>query len=420
MEKLIREVKAYIDKHETGRLEIRNLKTPEKSFSLYFVLGRLIWGNGGEHSLRRLYRYLKQQIPSQIQQGLKIKEDIPKEEKATADYDFLRDLCKSDVISMKELVAIKNQIIIELLFDIFQTFTVQRTESSHENSNGGLQLVWFPKVRPDKFIAIPPHLVEQSSFDLISKAQQQWQKWEQAGLQECLPNQAPIMTDANSIKQATIGKTYENLKRLLTGKQSLRDLAVATKRDVLTVTQALWGYYQNGWLGFQKLSDFNWSAIATKHYFPSNKQSSFALASGNKKNKFLVACVDDSPQVTQTMEKILHSGGYDCFSLNDPLRASATLLKAKPDLIFLDLIMPNTNGYEICSQLRKVSSLQETPIIILTGKDGFIDRMRAKMVGANEYVSKPVQRNIILGIAQNYLLSKNLEKFSLPATSGKS
>ncbi|MDR9403051.1 MAG: response regulator, partial [Halothece sp. Uz-M2-17] len=70
---------------------------------------------------------------------------------------------------------------------------------------------------------------------------------------------------------------------------------------------------------------------------------------------------------------------------------------------FLDLIMPNTNGYEICTQLRRVSSLQEIPIIILTGKDGLIDRMRAKMVGATQYMSKPVDRSTILESVQKYL-----------------
>ncbi|MFP3345400.1 response regulator, partial [Halomonas sp. SIMBA_159] len=81
----------------------------------------------------------------------------------------------------------------------------------------------------------------------------------------------------------------------------------------------------------------------------------------SKNPKFLIACVDDSPQVTQTVEQIVRENGYDFIGINDPLRANATLLKVKPDLIFLDLIMPNTNGYEICTQLRRVSSLQEIP-----------------------------------------------------------
>jgi chemotaxis family two-component system response regulator PixG len=65
--------------------------------------------------------------------------------------------------------------------------------------------------------------------------------------------------------------------------------------------------------------------------------------------------------------------------------------------------MPNTNGYEICTQLRKVSTFRNTPIIILTGNDGIIDRVRAKLVGATDFLSKPVNVEIVLAVARQHL-----------------
>ena len=106
------------------------------------------------------------------------------------------------------------------------------------------------------------------------------------------------------------------------------------------------------------------------------------------------------------MEKILTSQGYQYLALNDALRAIATLLARKPDLIFLDLIMPNANGYEICSQLRKLSFFRNTPIVILTGNDGIIDRVRAKMVGSTDFISKPVDADTVLEVIQKHLHSK--------------
>jgi chemotaxis family two-component system response regulator PixG len=84
------------------------------------------------------------------------------------------------------------------------------------------------------------------------------------------------------------------------------------------------------------------------------------------------------------------------------------LLSRKPDLIFLDLVMPNTNGYEICSQLRKVSAFRITPIIILTGNDGIIDRVRAKIVGASDFLSKPVDAETVLAVTSKHLNSNSL------------
>jgi len=82
------------------------------------------------------------------------------------------------------------------------------------------------------------------------------------------------------------------------------------------------------------------------------------------------------------------------------------VLSTKPDLIFLDLIMPNANGYEICGQLRKLNFFKNTPIVILTGNDGIIDRVRSKMVGATDFLSKPIDSELVLETIRKYLKTK--------------
>jgi two-component system, chemotaxis family, response regulator PixG len=85
------------------------------------------------------------------------------------------------------------------------------------------------------------------------------------------------------------------------------------------------------------------------------------------------------------------------------MRAIAVLLARKPNLIFLDLVMPSTNGYEICSQLRKLSYFRDTPIVILTGHDGIVDRVRAKLVGASDFLSKPADAETVLSVIRKHL-----------------
>jgi CheY-like chemotaxis protein len=403
IEEFIQQIKEYINTNETGRLEIKNLKQQDQCWSLYFTLGRLIGAGSREHAQRRVYRQLKNHCPDLVQQPLQLQDEF-NWQSSSFEYDLICQLFQESKIDINQLSAIQNDMVGEVLFDIFQVFCLQNQQGSEYSDNSGLQWQWFPRFRPEKYTPIP-HEKDIASEELLNLAQQKWQKWQQAGLKLCSPNQAPLMQDAESIKQTTAAKTFENLQRLLTGKQTLREIAVETKRDILPVTQALWGYYKKGWLSFQNIPDLDLSKFIKQ---PSASKVATAASSSNNhrennQKKFVVACVDDSPQVTQTVEEILRGNDYDFIGINDPLRASATLLKSKPDLIFLDLIMPNTNGYEICSQLRRVSSLKEVPIIILTGKDGLIDRMRAKMVGSTEYVSKPVQRKKILEMVQKYL-----------------
>jgi len=105
----------------------------------------------------------------------------------------------------------------------------------------------------------------------------------------------------------------------------------------------------------------------------------------------------------QTLEKILTTANYQFIGINDPLRAIAILLARKPELIFLDLVMPNANGYEICGQLRRLSIFKHTPIVILTGNDGIVDRVRAKMVGSTDFLGKPVNPDQVLSTILKYI-----------------
>ena len=90
-------------------------------------------------------------------------------------------------------------------------------------------------------------------------------------------------------------------------------------------------------------------------------------------------------------------------TITNPLQGISILLDRKPDLIFLDLVMPNTNGYELCTFLRKTSAFQNTPIVILTGHDGVIDRVRAKLSGSSEFLAKPPEPDKVLQVVERFL-----------------
>ncbi|MBW4447669.1 MAG: response regulator [Spirirestis rafaelensis WJT71-NPBG6] len=131
---------------------------------------------------------------------------------------------------------------------------------------------------------------------------------------------------------------------------------------------------------------------------PLPKQSNFDSQDSNNnklaqqtasKGLCTVACIDDSQTVLNSIKNFLDEKRFSVVMINDPVKALMQILRSKPDLILLDVEMPNLDGYELCSLLRRHSAFKNTPIIMVTGRTGFIDRAKAKIVRASGYLTKP-------------------------------
>ncbi|AFY56023.1 response regulator containing a CheY-like receiver domain and a GGDEF domain [Rivularia sp. PCC 7116] len=119
---------------------------------------------------------------------------------------------------------------------------------------------------------------------------------------------------------------------------------------------------------------------------------------------YTIVCVDDSRAVVNAIKMYLDDNLFCVVGINDPLKALMQVVRLKPDLILLDITMPTLDGYELCSLLRKHSSLKETPIIMVTGKKGIINRVKAKMVKASDYITKPFQKKDLLKVIFKYIV----------------
>jgi DNA-binding response OmpR family regulator len=105
------------------------------------------------------------------------------------------------------------------------------------------------------------------------------------------------------------------------------------------------------------------------------------------KNKILV--VDDEPNVVRTLTFVLKKEGYDVSSATNGEEALIMARQLQPNLMFLDVMMPKLNGYEVCLELRKDVNLSDTHIIILSAKGQEADKEKALTSGANEFMAKP-------------------------------
>ncbi|ESA35665.1 response regulator containing a -like receiver domain protein and a ggdef domain protein [Leptolyngbya sp. Heron Island J] len=133
------------------------------------------------------------------------------------------------------------------------------------------------------------------------------------------------------------------------------------------------------------------------------RRSSALMTTATESQEARVVYVDDSPLDSQTMAAIVEGAGYGYNNISEPLKALPLLLEIKPQLIFLDLVMPDTNGYEMCAQIRRTSVFRSTPIIIVTNNDGIIDRVRTRFVGASGFFSKPVKEERVVKLLNKYL-----------------
>ncbi len=149
--------------------------------------------------------------------------------------------------------------------------------------------------------------------------------------------------------------------------------------------------------------------IQNKSQNLANKSANTSGAAGatqttaKKKTTYTIACIDDSTTVLNAINSFLDDKSFSVVMINDPVRALMQVVRIKPDLILLDVEMPNLDGYELCSLLRKHSLFKTTPIIMVTGHTGFLDRAKAKLVRASGYLTKPFNQSELLKMVFKHL-----------------
>lgn len=114
------------------------------------------------------------------------------------------------------------------------------------------------------------------------------------------------------------------------------------------------------------------------------------------KTLYKIACIDDSQTVLNSIKHFLDESKFSVVMINDPVKALMLILRSKPDLILLDVEMPSLDGYELCSLLRRHPAFKQTPIIMVTGRTGFIDKAKAKIVRSSGYLTKPFTQSDLL------------------------
>lgn len=397
-EELLRRIQICASKQFTGQLDFNITNPRQLQWKLFFSVGSLIGCESQIHPVRRWYRQLLLHCPSlAVNAVIKDGEQIQYQ-----DYESLAQQVKQGQLPLGQMAALVEGHTNEVLFDIIQA-------GEQQNYHSGIYLSYrvIPQDSIDLgWVVVRAERVWQQSFH-------DWQAWQQAGLVEVSPNLSPKIVEPEKLRLQTPPSAYRNLTNFADGTQTLRDLAVKLKQKVLPLTHSIEPYIRRNLIELNEISDLKFSILPRKvnPEVPTKPESKASANNSNydtnnKSRRQVIAYIDDSKIDSQMMGYILEESGYKFVSIQDSVQAMVVLLENKPDLIFLDLVMPVANGYEICSQIRRVSVFQDIPVIILTGNDGIVDRVRAKMVGASGFLPKPITQQKVLSTLQKYLPTK--------------
>ncbi len=118
-----------------------------------------------------------------------------------------------------------------------------------------------------------------------------------------------------------------------------------------------------------------------------------------------VMVIDDSKTIRRTAETLLKKVGCDVITATDGFEALAKIADNKPDIIFVDIMMPRLDGYQTTALIKNNKVFNRTPVIMLSSKDGLFDRARGRIVGSEEYLTKPFTKEELLGAIKKHVLA---------------
>ena len=117
----------------------------------------------------------------------------------------------------------------------------------------------------------------------------------------------------------------------------------------------------------------------------------------------LVLVVDDSPTVRKIVEIALQRVGVEIITAADGLTGLSLINERQPDLILLDIMLPRMDGYSICQVVRRNLAYRDLPIIMLSGKDGLFDKVKGRLAGSTDYITKPFDTNELVDMVIRHL-----------------
>lgn len=379
-------------------------------WSFYFAQGKLLYATNYLENFERLERQLRRlsrEVPTlneKLRSQLRLMFDETENAEVPVEYVALNWLVSEQQLSKSFAIQALVRMMQESL-EIFLSlpegdFSIERDRRSLPGISSSFDL--------------------NNVLDLVSKRLQSWQEM---GPTLFSPYQCPYLVSQTIAEKRMPADTVQRLGRMLKG-FNLRQLGAMLGRDDLAVAKQLLPLVRDGAVLLRDpVSPFD-LLPRFYHLAPEKKAETFVeeVVEANNINQdrdfdsmtqslikekaktWKIACVDDSQAMLNEIERLLDGEEYEVSLINDSLKALMKLASIRPDLILLDVGMPNVDGYQLCTLIRKTHIFKETPVVMVTGHKGLLDRARARMAGATDYLTKPFTRADLLNMVMRHLI----------------
>ncbi len=397
---------------QVGRLDgYLHVSDPAVEWFIYFQQGQITYASHNVDAFERLERYLRglsrefSQLTPEVRAQIRSQfEGIEQQNNPlTSDYQAIVWLVDNQLLDPLMAGTLASKITAE----VFEGYLLL--------PEGNYQVETVVVEDLPSFCSLDPTI-------FVRRNQERLKLWQALLPRINSPYQRPYLAGEAVARQKLAPDAVTSLSRLLIG-FNFRQLGMFLKQDELMVAQRFSSLIADGVVilrepvaPFDKLPRLNACKLdddgTTTQLSPppvdgeSNASSSNALglaAASVEAKTWKVVCIDDSQAMLNEIQRLLEGDAFSLTLINDPKKALMKIVSIKPDLIMLDVTMPEMDGYQVCSMIRKSSAMTQVPIVMVTGNRGLIDRARAKMVGATDYLTKPFAQKDLLNLLLRHL-----------------
>jgi twitching motility two-component system response regulator PilG len=356
---LYRILQNLISKESSGKLIVYSEANPDIHWRIYLGNGRIHYAGSDQGQAERLNYLFQRYVPSK---------NIHLSQAIANDYQYLCELWDSQDFSFQEIRSILARLTQEALIQIL---SLSQPVCTFEETVGLDRLLLYLDLK-----------------QLMQPAAQEIKHWLKVRNAINSPFQRAIASNINAILPglcklehitSDLLNLYQKLPELVEKEMCVYEIAESLHTSSLNVAIILKTLVAQG-------------VITMGPYEPEQEDT-----------RPVIACVDDSPSIQRVVSFALEATGFRVINIKHAASALTTLMHSKPALILMDINMPDIDGYQLCSICNKSEALKHIPIVMLTGRSGVLDRMKAKMHGSVGYICKPFQPQELVETVQSFI-----------------
>lgn len=336
---------------KTGLLQIRY---EDEELVYYFQNGKIVGMESAKERLGSVMLRMGIINEKDLQEAIQVQKTTKRESQL---HDILLDMGKVSIADYKKCLS---TLIEETLYDLFHI--------------EGSSYSFSPQTVRDDKLTVPPISIE----NILMEGARRVDEWSK--IREVIPDNSVVFTPTEDfdsrLEQITLLEFEFDILKFVDGKRSIGEITTLSGYDELKVYQTLYGFYLGGLIKKSEMGTVN-------------------------RKKILV--IDDSLTIQKMVELSLVDQNYEIHTASDGKQGLTKIKEVKPDLILLDVTLPQMSGYDVCHQLKRDKYTRKIPIVMLTARDKMIEQFRGKWAGANFYMGKPFSSDELIKKVREFI-----------------